>query len=282
MIRYFTFEMYHGKRNIGSTNLRVHNLIKYWPEADLYKYGENPDILIYQKVFVTADYRFPEHFKNKQILDICDPEWLNQQAIKQTIDCMDAVTVPTEALAEFIRQMTNNPVAVIPDRHDISLVPKPKVHSGKITKFMWFGYKQNAELLRFVVPYLEKNNYQLTVISNEDPMVDKWARGEIKYTFVKYPDTDQEFYLEAQKSDVCILPEGNRPEDRFKSNNKTTKAWLAGLPVVKTAEDVESLMDEKARQAEATLCYNKAIKEYDCRESVKEMKELIDELHSRD
>ena len=54
-VRFMTFEQYHGKRNIGSTRIRVRNLLKHWKEADIYKYGENPDVLIFQKVYMTGE-----------------------------------------------------------------------------------------------------------------------------------------------------------------------------------------------------------------------------------
>lgn len=273
MIRFFTFAQYHNKPNTGSTKIRVNNLIKYWPEADLYKYGENPDVLIFQKVYMQADYKFHENFKGKKILDICDPDWMDHQAIKETIDAVDAVTCPTEPLAEFMRQLTDKPVVVIPDRHDISLFNKPKKHYGDAKKLVWFGYKQNAELLKGAIPYIERNGFELTVISNDMPNL-----GGFDFNFIKHHDTEEEFMEEMQKHDICLLPQGGRPEDRFKSNNKTTKAWLCGLPVAQTAEDIEGWIDADLRQEAADIAYKVAIEEYDCKLSVKEMKELIETL----
>lgn len=275
MIRAFTFAQYHNKPNTGSTKIRVDNLIKYWPEYDLYKYGENPDVLVFQKVYMQADYKFHAHFKGKKILDICDPDWLDNQAIKETVDNVDAVTVPTEPLAEFIRQLTDKPVVVIPDRHDISLY-KPKKHYGDTKRLVWYGYKQNAELLKGALSYIQRNGYELTVIANDMPNLG------IEYKFVKFPSTKQEFIEEMQKNDLCILPQGARPEDRFKSDNKTSESWLCGLPVVQSADDIERLIKAEDRQKEADECYSKAVKEYDCRLSIEQMRELIDEIKSRD
>ena len=56
-IKFFTFEKMHGKKNIGSTRIRVTNLLKYWPEASIYKYGEKPDVMIFQKVYIQGEYR---------------------------------------------------------------------------------------------------------------------------------------------------------------------------------------------------------------------------------
>lgn len=273
MIRFFTFAQYHHKPNTGSTKIRVNNIVKYWDRAELYKYGEKPSVMIFQKVYMQADYKLHAHLECKKILDICDPDWLDHQAIKETIDNVDAVTCPTKPLADFMRQLTDKPIVVIPDRHDVELFHTPKKHYGEAKKLVWFGYKQNAELLKSAIPYLIRNKFELTVISNELPNL-----GDYEFRFVKHPNTDEEFIEEMQKNDICLLPQGGRPEDMFKSNNKTTKAWLCGLPVAQTAEDVDNLRDPEARQKAATECYNKAIKEYDCRLSVKQMKELIEKL----
>lgn len=277
-IRFITFEAYHGKKDVGSTKIRVHQLIKHWPEANLYKYGENPDVLVFQKVYCQADYKFPAQFEGLKILDVCDPDWLEHQAIKETCDAVDGITVPTQALADFITQLTDKPVKVVPDRFDLTVLPSRKIHSGQATKAVWFGYKHNAELMRLVVPALEAKGISLTVISNEDPMMQRWAEDPESYNelyhFSKY--NEDEFYSQMQKHDICILPIGNRPQDRFKSNNRTVKSWLAGIPVVTNMEELEKYLDPVARNTESAEKYNLAKKEYDCIKSVTDMKDFIE------
>lgn len=277
-IRFQTFEIYHGKRGVGSTNLRVHQLIKHWPEADLYKYGEQADVLIFQKVYVTQDYVFPIHYKEGlKILDICDPDWLEGVLIKQTIDAMDAVTCPTEPIQKFLKQLTDKPIVVIPDRYDISLVPKPKLHKGKAKKLVWFGYAHNAVTLKPHIRSLEKMGFELTIISNEDPRLERYADSEETVNYVKHP-TDGEMYMELQKYDVCIMPKGSRPQDKYKSNNKTIRANLAGLPVAHDLDSLEAVIDGDARQKVAAEAYQHAVNEYNCKTSVMQYKDLIDEL----
>jgi len=270
-VRFFTFEQYHGKKNIGSTQIRIHNLIKYWEEAELYKYGENPDVMIFQKVYMQVDYKYIKHLNCIKILDICDADWLDKQAIKQTVDNVDAVTCSSKNLVAFIKQLTDKPVVFIDDRFDFEYLPKPKKHTGKLKKLVYFGYKQNAELLKSAFAYLQRNNYELTIISNEDPYL-----SDGKYKFIKYDE--KTIYDELQKHDACLLPADTRPVGYYKSNNKTIKANLAGLPVVKTAEDIEAIIEPDKRQSIATLCYNEAIKSADCKISIKEYKKLIKEL----
>lgn len=274
-VRFFTFSAYHGKGQVGSTQLRVTNLLKYWPEAELYKYGEKVDVMVFQKVYMQTDYRLHEHLDCIKILDICDPDWLDKQNIVETINAVDAVAVPTKSMQKFIMQLTDKPVRIIKDRHDVDNIKTPKHHMGKLKRLVWFGYKQNVELLRGALSYIAKHEYILTVISNDDPALERYEE-KLKYEFVKYDeDTIQK---ELKKNDACLLPKGNRPEDMFKSNNKTTRAWLAGLPVVKSADEIEAIIESKPRQALAKECYNKAIKEYDCKQSVAEYIALINEL----
>ncbi len=277
-IRALTYARYHGKGNIGSTRLRVEQLYKYWPEYQEYKYGENPDVMVFQKVYVQRDWPFIERWEGIKILDICDPDWMEQQHIKQTLDAVDGAVVPTETLAEFLRQLTDIPIKVIPDRHDLEHILVLKHHKGLAKNAVWFGYSHNADLLKSVIPILEKRNISLTIISNDNPYVNRWAIKESSwpYYFKKF---DEETLLEdLQHFDICILPDGNRAKDRFKSNNKATLAWLAGVPVVNDLDSLNAMETGKARNVEAKLCYNKAIKDYDVKLSVQEMKDFIEEL----
>lgn len=276
-VRFFTFEQVHNRRGIGSTFIRVHQLINNWPEAELYKYGEIADCLIYQKVYVIEDYTFPEAYDHGvKILDICDPDWFDGALVKRTIDAMDAITCPNKNLQKFIQQMTDKPVVVIPDRFDLSVIPPPKVHKGRAKKAVWFGYSHNAVLLKPNVQYLEEQGFHLTVIANEDPDAGRWLKDKAHYTYKKYQE--KTIWQELQKHDIALLPKGQRPQDRFKSNNKTIRANLAGLPVVYDLETLERVIEEKPRAEFARIAYDHAIKKYDVKLSVEQYKDLIKEL----
>lgn len=277
-IRFFMYSRFHGKEQpVGSDFIRVVQLLKYWPEADLYKYGENPEVLIFNKVFTTPDYQFPKHFKGIKILDICDPMWFDDASVVDTAQAMDAVTCPTENMAEFLRQFHTN-VHVIPDRFDIEALPVPKAHRRKAKTVVWFGYSHNAELLKPAMATIEKLGLKLIIIANDDPFPERWGlrKREQFYTFVKYNEAT--FYEELRKADFAILPDGFRPEDRFKSNNKTIKAQLAGLPVAKTSEEVEVYMEPKNRQAWFDSNYAIIKSEYDCRKSIEQYKDIISRI----
>lgn len=277
-VRFFCYSQFHGKSEpVGSDYLRAQQLIKHWPEADLYKYGENPDVLIFNKVFCSEDYQFPKHFRGIKILDICDPMWFEGVNVVETAQAMDVVTCPTEALAKFIRQFHTN-VVVVPDRFDLSVIPKPRKHYWKAKNVVWFGYSHNSELLKPAIPLIEELKLNLTIISNDDPIANRWGLRDKKeyYTYIKYDE--KTIYDELLKADFAILPEGGRPEDDFKSNNKTIKCNLVGLPVAKTGDEVREFIDPEKRQDWFNHNYDRIAREYDVKESVKQMKEIIKKL----
>lgn len=282
LIRFFTFTMFHGKGEAGSTRIRAHNLIKYWPEAGLYKYGEKPDVMIYQKVYTTYEYKFQQHFPGIQILDVCDPDWKDSPDIfiKETMDAMDAVVVPTERFKEYLQPMTDTPVRVIKDRFDLSEFPARKVHKGRTKVVVWFGYAHNAESIRFAIPSIEARGMNLVVISNDDPACWRWANSskdfEKNYQFIKF--NHPESYKDIQIGDVCLLMSGNRPLDMFKSENKTVIAQLLGLPVVTTAEELDAMMEADSRNKSIDKDYAILQSTYDCKKSVAEYRELIKEI----
>jgi len=195
---------------------------------------------------------------------------------------MNAVVVPTEPLAEFLRQMTDKPVRVIKDRFDLTEFPTRKVHRGQAKTVVWFGYKHNAQSLKLAVQSFERRGLRLKVISDQDPFASRWAAEpkeyESMYEFVKYlPETA---YKEIQKADICVLPKINRPQDRFKSENKTVIAQLLGLPVAVNAEELDELMTAEQRNSNIDTIYDKLKQDYDVNLSVKEYKELINELRN--
>lgn len=278
-------EKFHAKQNVGSTRIRVHNLLKHWPEAGLYRYGEKADVMIYQKVYTTFDFKYQEHFKGIQILDVCDPDFKDTPDIffRHTMDIMDAVVCPTEAFAELLRQMTTTPIYVIKDRFELSEFPLPKAHKGSIKTAVWFGYSHNAESIKFAVPSLERRGIKLLIVSNEDPACYRWANDsksyEKNYKWVKY--THPEAYKEIQKGDVALMLDGYRPMDQYKSENKTIISKLLGIPIAKTADDLDALMDADVRNQSIQSEYGKISKEYDCHLSVSEYKRVIDEIEAK-
>lgn len=278
-ISYFSFSAFHNKRPpVGSTYIRMIQMQKYWFELKQYRYGDNPDVLIFQKVYCTSDYKYPAQFENIKILDICDPDWLAGYSIRETVDAVDAITCPTERLAEFIRQLTDKPIVVIPDRFDLEKIPEPKKHEGKAKTAVWFGYSHNADALKYAVNTLFTNGIKLIVISNDNPSAWRWTDESYKsqYKFIKYKEDT--IYKDLQKADFALLPLNSRPEDEFKSNNRTIKANLAGLPVVTDKESLERFISPVERQKWLDGNIDTIRAEYDIRRSVEQYQNLIKKL----
>lgn len=281
-VRFQDFSTYHGKNPpTGSTHIRVHQLVKYWPEAAIYRYGESPEVLIFQKVYCTPDYKFPKSYPGLKILDICDADWLNGlTGIKETVDAMDAITCSSDGLTEFIKQLTDKPVITIPDRFDIEVIPKPQHHMGDAKTVVWFGYRHNAVALHGAMNAINELGLNLIVISDDDPIAWQWLPKltadefrKDKYEFVKYEE--ETIYAELQKAEICVLPDALRPLDRFKSNNKTIKAILAGLPVAKDSDQLRLFIKAENRQKYMDDLYQKTLQEYDIKRSVEQYRKLI-------
>lgn len=284
-IKIFLNEDFHGKKGIASSKIRGHNLVKHWPELSLYRFGDNPEVLIFQKIYITYNYRFPEHFQGIKILDICDPDWKDTPDvfIKETLDCMDAVVTSSKPLADFLQTMTKTRCLEIKDRFDMDDFPAPKKHYSSATKVAWFGYAHNAESLRFAMPSIESRNLDLIMISNEDPMAWRWATKpdsfQKRYKWIKYQD-DMQAREALQEADLVIFPPGARPFDRFKSENKTVVAELCGLPVVRNSEELDKMMNPLERNKYIQSVHATLKKDYDVKRSVEEYKELIDEIRA--
>lgn len=287
MIGFLTMEQIHNKKNVGSTNIRVRNLLKYWPEAEFYKYGQRYDTLIFQKVYIMDSkqglYEFPKNYKGGlKILDLCDPDWtIHNNWLVETVKYMDAVTCPSQGIVDFVKQITNKPVILIKDRFNLEDFPKKKVHKGKAKDVVWFGYAHNSSLLRGVVFHCLKRKLRLTVVADVNPEI--WSvTGDESfkpyYNFIKY---DENAYTKIQEHDICVLPKGDRPQDRFKSDNKTTIARLLGLPVATSPEELDRFLSPDERNKEVDKWYDSTRQEFNCQKSIMEYKELIKQLSEK-
>src|SRR5438552_3820560 len=103
--------------SIGSSRIRMRWLLPYWEEAEEFIIGKGYDVMIFQKVYWDT-FKKNGNYQGVKILDLCDPDWLENKPVFEYIDWVDAVTTSTEALAEYIRKMRPNKkhVLCIPDR----------------------------------------------------------------------------------------------------------------------------------------------------------------------
>ncbi len=267
------FEDLIGKKDTASSRIRGNWLIKYWPGAERYVNGKKYDVIIYQKVYL---YKHAQLFDGIKILDICDPDFYYGNDVVQMIECVDAVTVPTQELKDVLDQVTDKPVVVIPDRHDPDFFKEKKIHIGKAKEVVWYGYSHNANALKQVKDSLARNKLNLSIISNEMVTVNEkqeYAFDE-RFTMWKLNTVNKEIV----KSDFMINPFSMHPLHRFKSNNRTVNAWFLKMPVAKSVEDMERFIDPIQRQKEADKNYKEAITNWTSDKSVAEYKNLIKQI----
>jgi len=165
-IGFLLFEKIHGKKNLGSSRIRGHWIVKNWDEAELFEQGKKYDAIVFQKVYWS---NYLKAYDGIKVLDICDPDWLDTAPIIEPLKYFDGVVTSTIALAEEMKKFTDKPVKFIPDRQDLEFHNVRKVHKGRAKKVIWFGYSHNAKTLDVTLSTLKKYGLKLTVLSNFRP-----------------------------------------------------------------------------------------------------------------
>lgn len=275
-----SFEQFHGRTNIGSTRIRVKWLLNHWEEAEEFTMGQQYDVVIYQKAY------WLEHakaFKGLKILDICDADFLHWgYRIKEMVDNCDAVTTSTVPLAMYMAKITDKPVWCIPDRLDFGTLPDQKKDhkgNGETKTVLWYGYSENFPMLNSSINALVQLGIsELVVIANKGKLFDlpPAVRGKIKLTNI--PWTAETVNIDLMKADVILNPQLSNGRWKYKSNNKTILGWAFGIPVAHSKAELEKLMPENERIIEGEKRYNQARAEYNVIDSVRDYKNLINDL----
>jgi len=297
-IRIITFERFNGRKDIGSSRIRAEWLCNHWENAEIFKQGESADVIIYQKSY-WIDHA--KSFKGIKIFDICDPDFLHfgYRTIEMIEEC-DAITTSTKALAEQFKRFTDKPVVCIPDRMDLKEHKLKKMHKGRATKVVWYGYSDNFEMLHPVMHFLEKFGLDLIVISNKNflPQMN-YVKPEIEVGMNPF-EIDE--VLEEQKKknhwvtvknikwnpetadrdiiagDMVINPTSKNGKWKYKSNNKTIKAKALGMPVAQDINELEKFLDENERRNASSDGLKEVKKLWNVEKSVEEYKKLIKKL----
>jgi len=270
-IAFWLMEEYHnwplGKA--GSSRIRGRWVMKYWPGTESYQIGKKYDAIIFQKVYFPD---FIERYKGIKILDMCDPDMLEGAPITEAIENVDAVTVSTKPLYNLMKQLTDKPVVIIPDRIDFDEHTQVKRRfEGRAREAVWFGYSHNFTILKPCINKLKKNKIRLKIIS------DKGFKHADKNVIMKEWDVDK-VHSELIMSDFALMPKYDKGKFIFKSNNKTLTCWALKVPVATMPEDLDRLGDPDERKREAEEKYEKVKAEFDVRKSVEQYKELIKDI----
>lgn len=259
--------------SVGSSRIRARWLLNYWPEAEEWTMGRKYDVVIFQKAYFK---KLAEEFKGIKIFDICDPDWLDPRPVFEMISYCDAVTVPTQPLADFLKKMTKKPVYIIPDRVNLDEIKYVKFeHKGKAKNAVWFGYSSNLKYITRTFDFLHGKGLSLTLISDEQ--LDH-LETPLQYRFIKYRyETINE---EVIKADFVLMPDTADPDGRlkYKSNNKIIQSWAWGMPVAKTPDEINRFMDGEERQKESEARLKEVAEKYDVRLSVEEYRKVINTI----
>lgn len=269
-IGFLPFERVHGKQNIGSSRIRVYWITKNWEDAEVFKYGQKYDIIVYQKVYYP---RILERYDGLKILDVCDPDWIDNENFMKCLPMFDAVVTSSAQLKDFISTLTDVPVINIQDGHDLGWYGEPaEPTEGSGKNAAWFGFSHNASALIPVYDTLKELEIKLTIYSDRQDgnmnRADNW---------VKYDPADINENL--KKHDMIILPHDiYNANFKYKTNNKEVSCWGLGVPVAKTKDDLLRLMDYKQRVKDSKENRKKFVEKYDVKYSVDEWKKFIKTL----
>lgn len=277
-IAFATMESFDNRAegSVGSSMIRAKWLINHWPEAELYKIGEEYDVIIFQKVYWKE---MMQEFPGIKILDLCDPDWLEGKPVMEYVDMADATVTSTQALADYIKRFRpEKKVICIPDRVDLyEYRPLKTEHAEVLKEVVWYGYHTGFKYVEQTLDILHNNNLNLTVISDQAMSVPMGYPG-VQVTNLPY--NQKTIMKDLAQFDAAILPDPSKMDLRghFKSNNKVTQCWSLGLPVIRHPDDIKKLITKEQRTEESIKNLETVTREYDVRLSVQEMKQLIDEI----
>lgn len=282
-IGFVTFEKFHGRDDIGSSRIRARWLCNHWPEAEVALMGKKYDVVVFQKSYWLE---YAQLFDGIKILDVCDADFKHWgYRIKEMIDNCDAVVTSTMDLAKYMVKLTNKPVWCIPDRIDFdTLGGRRKDHRGigNIKTVAWYGYAENYPMLDATIGALVRLGIPnlIVISSRRSPyMIPPSMEGKIN--LINYPWSAETANDDLLRADVVVNPQSAAGRWKYKSNNKTILAWALGLPAAHTKTELESMMTEEQRIAEADKRYAEVVENYDVRQSVEEYKNLIAELYDQ-
>lgn len=261
------------QRQVGSTFLRVHALTGLCKDFKTWQHGGKYDNLIFQKAYWIE---MMELFKGPKIMDLCDPDWVNDGTeIVKIAGLVDAITCSSEELTLLVKNMIKDkPVFHVPDRLNFNLFPPPrKTHTGIAKKVIWFGYIHNAhETLPAIVHSLKKYNLELTILSDKPYSLE----DEIKPLITNYIKYDQRnAYSYIREADIVLNPRSSKAFFKYKSNNKSIISWKLGVPVAAGNEDLERLMNSEERNREVIEKETLIFKEYNIIQSAQDYRSII-------
>jgi hypothetical protein len=170
--------------------------------------GDDGDIVYFAKHFGDKDLEVAEHCKSrgqKVVFDCCDDHFNNEfgDHYRKMALLADAVTVPTETMAQIVMDETGLEATVISDPYEYPEA-NPKTPGPKL---FWFGHQSNLDTIKG----LSLNGYQLGVLTGAQWSYENMLKG---------------FSL----TDIVIIP--TNPKKQYKSPNRMVESIRQGHYVV--------------------------------------------------
>ena len=266
--------------SVGSSMIRGRWILEQWhemypnEEVEEYVMGKKYDVLVFQKVYWD---KMLDAFDGIKVIDICDPDWLEGKDVMKYIEQCDLCTTSTEQLAQYIRKFVSTKVVCVPDRVRLKEFPRRVKHEGRATKAVWFGYSQNHHYITQTLEVLAELGLKLIVISNQS-FIPPSTLKLIEIENIKY--STPEVYEQISKCDFYISPERSETDEkgRFKSNNKDLISMSIGVPVVRSADNLDRLMNADERNKQMDRDWLEIQDKWDVKYSVDEFRSLINEI----
>jgi len=264
---------------VGSSRIRVRWLLPFWEEAEEFIIGKKYEILIFQKVYWLS---MMKKFTGIKIMDLADPDWLENKPVFEYIDMADGVVTSTQPLADYIKKLRPKAlVKCIPDRILLSEAkPVKKEHNRVLKTLVWYGYSQNAHYLYSTFDEIIKRGLELTIISNEPFNAPSSYKNNLKIHNIPWDyETINKYIID---NDAVLMPDpvGDQ-KSRYKSNNKTIQAWSLGMPVIKVPEDLEKFLMQEDREKESKRVRKEIEDNWLVQKSVEEYREFILKVKER-
>ena len=254
--------------NSGSERIRCRWLAPLL-SADIYdgtQNIDNYDVIIYQKCYLSKQSKeLSTKYKDTklQIFDICDPEWKSfPNEFREMAEKCSFITTSTQDLTNSLRQMGYQSYPIV-DRINFEYFKGiKKQHTDTLVWLIWFGYGGRFEEVKPLIPYIEKLELPMLVISDRPVGYGR---------FIKW--TEETWLRDIIKGDIVL-----NPQREFKTNiytNKSLTAWTLGMPVAETKEDIKRFMDFNERVKESELRLKEVQQNWDISQSAKELLGLI-------
>jgi len=216
----------------------------------------------------------------------CDAEWTHpgrERPLKEMMKVVDFCTTSTEYIKTQIEQRYNHNCYHIPDRQDLEFHSNIKIHKEtKSPAICWYGNRRTLATLHILKPVLSRLGREFDLTFRV--ILEAGQKFECPNVKVEMAEWKLEtINKEILKCDLIVNPHLDSELELAKSNNKTTKGWALGMPVVDWTtnnwyEDIRVfLVSHNLRAYEGWKRRQEVEREWDVKISAKEMEEVINE-----